>query len=262
MLSAKDEVISVARCALVVRPTPWAYAREHAMAIDAHWQHRQAESPELFNGSIFVLTGESFEGGTYVATFTPVEFKAFLHWRETGYPETGVRDGFGSALIVSAEGHVMLGRQAPGHLNFGLAYPPGGFIDPRDVGPDGRIDIDASIDREIVEETGLPLATLRPDPGYLVTRCGPHRSIARLYRSAETAAALKARVAATIAADPAPELDALVPVRGRHDLAVPVPEYARRLLAAVFADDRGGRPLPERCTVEQFSRRGLPRSEP
>jgi NUDIX domain len=251
MMFGGEGVVRVVRCALVVRPTPWSYAREQAAAIDAHWQRRQAESRELFNGRIFVLTDESHDGDTYAATFTPVEFKAFLHWRETGYPETGVRDGFGSALLVSAEGHVLLGRQAAGHLNSGLAYPPGGFIDPRDVRGDGTIDIDASIDREIAEETGLPLAALRADPGYLVTRCGPHRSIARVYRSAETAAALQARVAATIAADPSPELDALVVVRNRHDMGVPMPDYARCLLTAVFADDRGDLPLPERRAVGQ-----------
>jgi len=215
----------------------WAYAQAHAAAIDEHWARRSVESPRLFNGAIYVARGMTLESGALDVEFTRIEFKSFLYWREQGYPDTGVRDCFGSALIRSSEGHVLLGRQNAGNMNGGLAYMPGGFIDPRDVGPDGTIDVAASIAREVREETGLQPQELRRLPGHWVTFCGPLVSIATEFRSRETAQTLRERMRRGLARDAEAELDEIVVVRSMSD-APPglVPPYARLLLARVLAD--------------------------
>ena len=99
----------------------------------------------------------------------------------------------GQTEIRSAEGHVLLGCQTAGNINQGLAYPPGGFIDQRDVRA-GVVDIDAGTARELREETGMKPDEFARAPGYLVTTSGPHVSIAVEWRSVLPSDALKAHI--------------------------------------------------------------------
>lgn len=211
----------------------WGFADRHRNDIAAHWSRRTRETPDFFDGTVHLLTSYTVSGsGILSARFVRTDFKNFLFWRETGWPDRGVMDGFGSALIVSAEGHVLLGRQRAGNLNSGLCYPPGGFIDARDVGPDGTIDIDASVAREIGEETGLRAPEIQRAAGYLVTIAGPVLSIAVLYRSALPGPALLSAVRGHIAADARSELaDVVLVVPGEASHELPMPAYARALLA-------------------------------
>ncbi len=118
-----------------------------------------------------MLASHSLGADRFEGQLMPVEFKSFLYWKEHGYPDTSVRDTFGSALIRSAEGHILLGRQRAGNINAGLAYLPGGFIDGRDVAADGSIDIAASVAREVAEETGLGAGDIERMPGFYPHVC-------------------------------------------------------------------------------------------
>lgn len=215
----------------------WTYAANHREVIDAHWAMALKANPNFFNGTIHLLTRITAEGGHVDATLIPTEFKNFLYWRDEGFPaEARVQDGFGSALIRSREGHVILGRQRPGNINEGLAYLPGGFIDQRDVTSEGMIDLRGSIAREVAEETGLSAAELRAEPGYLVAEVFPHVSFAVLFTSALPAQDLVDRIRAHIAADPEPELAEPVVVRSPADLqGKAVTHYARVLLSSPLA---------------------------
>src|SRR5262245_33833895 len=208
-----NRVLRFQSCRLVVASREWDYAREHAAGIDAHWLRRQAESPSMFNGAIHLMYESAIEGGTLQARLLRSDFKSYLYWRERGFPEARVRDAFGSALLRSTEGHVILGRQRDGNVNAGLAYLPGGFIDPRDVTRDGTVDIDGSILRELAEETGLMPGQLQMQPGYIVTFCGPLVSIARELVSPLDAEALRAKTLAHLARDTQSELVDAVIVR-------------------------------------------------
>jgi hypothetical protein len=227
-----NRVVSVDACRLFVGEGQWRFATENAMEIDALWTRRSAENPRLFNGAIHLLEDGRLGTSGYEGRLVRTDFKSYLSWREAGFPETGVRDAFGSALIRSAEGHIVLGRQRHGYINAGLAYLPGGFIDGRDVGTDGVVDIDASITRELGEETGLSVgAHLVSEDGYLMTFAGPLVSIARRHRSPLGSDALCRLIGDHIAADPEAELAAAVVVRQRSDLlGLAMPSYAQVLL--------------------------------
>ena len=165
------------------------------------------------------------------------DFKSYLYWRETGFADTSVRDAFGSALLRSAEGYVLLGRQREGHINSGLAYLPGGFIDERDIGPDGRVDLDASIGREVAEETGLDTEAAQRRNGYWLTRVGSLVSIAVEFQLHDPADVLLERIGAHLAADAESELTDVVVVRRAADLdGLAVPNYARALVSHVLQD--------------------------
>jgi 8-oxo-dGTP pyrophosphatase MutT (NUDIX family) len=213
----------------------WSFAAQHAAEIDVHWKRRSADNPNFFNGTLYVLADYSISPhGVLDGRFLRTDFKSFLYWREAGFPHSGVRDAFGSGVIRSADGLVLLGRQREGHLNSGLCYLPGGFIDARDVRADGTIDIDGSVAREIAEETGLDPATLTRPGGYLVTITGSLLSIAVLWTSDLPASALADQARRHIASDPESELaDVLFVAPGEEHAHLDIPHFARALLTAL-----------------------------
>lgn len=111
---ATARTISIAKCVLGLSSEPWDFSRQNAEAIDAHWERTQVERPKLFNGIVHVLGSWRVEGRTLSGTFLRTDFKSFLYWRETGFPDAGVKDAFGTSLVRSADGAVLLGRQTEG----------------------------------------------------------------------------------------------------------------------------------------------------
>ena len=221
----------------VDRDAVWTYAANHSEVIDAHWKMALAANPRFFNGIVHVLKALTFEGDHIAGTVLPTGFKNFLYWRDEGFPaEARVQDVFGSALIRSREGHVILGRQRPGNINEGQAYLPGGFIDPRDVTPQNTIDVRASVAREVAEETGLDDSVLTASTGFVVTHAPPHVSFAVPYTSSMSAAELCERIKAHIAAEADPELAEPVVLTSPADMeGRAVTHYARILLSSPLA---------------------------
>lgn len=229
------EVISVDACDLRVGTRTWSFAIDHREAIEQHWRQARALKPAYFNGTILVLADHDIVGRTFRGELLKTDFKSVLYWRSLGFPETGVRDAFGSAVVHSGDGGVVLAQQAAEHLNAGLAYLPGGFIDDRDIGADGSVDIAASVVRELSEETGLAPPAVERIDGFLVTRVGPHLSIAVAYRSTRSRAALLSAVGAYIAKADECELSRCMIVDRDTDLsALPLARYAEVLLPVVL----------------------------
>lgn len=214
----------------------WGYARDNAKSIDARWQTTIAVNPKLFNGPILMMHEARVVDDVLVGRFLRTDFKSFLYWRESGEPDAGVFDAFGSALVWSADGQLMFARQSEGHINTGLLYMPGGFIDSRDVAHDGTVDIVGSVGRELAEETGLGDDLIRQD-GFSVTVNGAHQiSIGVDYRSGETADVLRDRVMAFIARDIDPELaDVVFRSSSESDPQYPFAPYAQLLARHLLA---------------------------
>ena len=242
-MNSNGSVRRVATCRLTTTSQQWNFSQLHSASIDHLWEAKTKANPKYFNGRIHLLGEFSIRDDALTGRLIETDFRSYLYWREQGYPETGVRDGFGSALIVSMDGHVILGRQGEGGMNAGLAYLPGGFIDPRDIASDGAIDIEASIAREIVEETGLTIggddADLQGRSGFYVTTHGPFVSMAREYRTRLTATEFRDKLRARFSADPESELADAVIIRNATDIADKgVSPYARVLLEWLFAAPR------------------------
>lgn len=207
----------VSACNLRLDLEPWLYALQNAAAIEAHWQASLATHPHYFNGTVHLARDYTISDGRLTARFLRTDFKSYLHWREHGYQAAGTYDAFGSAILRSLEGHILLGRQHKG-INAGRIYLPGGFIDTRDVTSASTIDIAASITREIAEETHLDLAGLTIQPGFLIVRDGPLLAICMELRAPQPACALRAEILASLAADSDPELAGIVIVRTPSDM--------------------------------------------
>lgn len=229
-------VFAVSSVDLRVIDGTWAFADRHIRDIETHWARRQRETPGFFNGSVVIMTAYavSGDGRRLSAKFIRTDFRSFLYWRETGWRDESVMDGFGSALILSADGQVLLGRQSDGNLNSGLCYPPSGFIDARDIAADGGIDIDRSVARELHEETGLSAPVLSREGGYVVTIAGPTLSIAVPFRSPLAGDALLREADRHISSHAGSELAQFVLVAaGEPALGLSMPDYARALLTGL-----------------------------
>lgn len=238
MHGVTNRVRRAAHCDLRIDAKHWPYAACNAAAIDELWIEKTTANPKLFNGPIQLMHECALVDQTLSARFLRTDFKTYTHWRANGFADKAVADGFGSALLRSACGAVILGRQRAGNVNGGLVYPPGGFIDPRDIRPDGRIDIEASIARELREETGLEVGEMTRTPGFQITFMGPLVSIAIEQRSRLKAEALRSTILRYLETDPDPELDDVVIMRSTHDLeAAEMPEFARVLLSNVFSQE-------------------------
>jgi 8-oxo-dGTP pyrophosphatase MutT (NUDIX family) len=223
--------LRIERCELRVGDWQWPLAQREAPAIARNWQERLAEIPQLFDGAVYLLRDHTIDGGALTGTLFRSDFKTLLYWRAApGAPDDTVREAFGSAVIRSAEGHLLYGRQGPGQVSSGRIYPPGGIIDDEDV-CDRRVDIDASIARELAEETGLAAAGLERVPGYILTLVGRKMAIAVEWRSDLPAADLRARILDYVGAQAEPELDDIVVVRGLADMdEARMPPHALALL--------------------------------
>jgi 8-oxo-dGTP pyrophosphatase MutT (NUDIX family) len=178
--------------------------------------------------------GIAVAGGVLTATAVEGNYASFLAWRDWGFPEIGIRNLFGSAAILSADGALIYGVMGGHTANAGRVYPPGGSLEPRDVTPDGRVDVLRSITLELGEETGLDPVEATVGPLYAIFD-GPRVSIARVFRFDTLAADLAARIRSFIASEADAEL-ADVSVIRRGDSLDPdrVPPYAAMLAERVL----------------------------
>lgn len=235
------EVHRVGACRLRLSDNDWQYAEERQDEISALWSTLSRKNSSFFNGRVLVMESYDLADCELDAKFIETDFANFLYWREQGFPAAGVLDAFGSALIRARGGEVLMARQSPGHVNSGRIYMPGGFIDPRDVGAGGEVDIDGSVLRELHEETGIEPGELDRVPGYLVT-CMPRQvSIAIEFTSSLEAGELRNLLVERIARQTDPELDDFVIYSDPPDAADDsVVEFCRHALLKVLGPDCSG----------------------
>jgi hypothetical protein len=227
-------VESVAGVGLRLCREDWPFARQHALEIEEHWLARKAGNPHLYNGAVLKVRDSRIENGTFVGEAFTTDFASFLFWRDRGFPDRGVRNVFGSAVVRSAESDLVLGRMAGWTSNSDLVYPFGGSLVPDDVRA-GWIDVEASIARELLEETGIGVHEGVAVPGFLAIFDGPRVSLAKILNLPLSTEALVQRIRAFIAGEERPELSDVHVVRSMADLLPDrMPPYTQALVHHLF----------------------------
>jgi 8-oxo-dGTP pyrophosphatase MutT (NUDIX family) len=100
--------------------------------------------------------------------------------------------------------------------NAGSIYFPCGMTDLQSVNG-AAIDLEASMWREVAEETGLTAADLTAEPYWTTVVHGPCIAHIRVLHARENSDALRARILAHLARERQPELADIHIVRGRAD---------------------------------------------
>ena len=207
---------------------PPAFVGGQAAEIAADWARATAENPKLFNGRVLLFDRPELRGGVLKSAARPVDFAAFHYWLFRDDRDPRLANLFAAAAPLSSDGRLILGRMGEGTLLEGSVKLACGTPDLNDVTADGRVDLEASLLRELAEETGLDGTTARADPDFLLVDDFPFVAIVRVLRFAEPAAVLLERAAAFLAADPDPELSAVLAVATATEArALGVPPYTR-----------------------------------
>jgi 8-oxo-dGTP pyrophosphatase MutT (NUDIX family) len=215
-------IFKVAELDLAYEPSPWAFAHSRAEEIAAHWAARKATLPQLFDGRVLMLgrhhfaqrdDGATILSGAYFAT----DYKAFLAWRDFGYPDRAVCNCFSMAALVSSDGAFLLGEMAAHTANGGSVYFAAGTPDPSDIIGE-RVDLAASARRELQEETGISADEVVTAPDWTIVHAPPRIACMKVMRMNDTAESIKARVDAFLAQDTDAELRRLHIVRRTRDL--------------------------------------------
>jgi pyridoxine kinase len=227
-------VFHVDRLDLSFAPQPWAWADQHRTEIDAWFADMCRTKPALWNGRVLLMHRQVIEHGGLRGEFLETDYASFIAWKHWGRPHAGVRDCFSAAAIQSSDGAFLLGVMGEHTFNAGKAYFPCGTPDANDI-IDGKIDLEHSVRRELLEETGLAMDDFTPEPGWTMVVDGSLIGQIKVLRARESAKALHARILAFLRREKKPELADIRVVYGPGDFDQAIPRFVTAFLASRFA---------------------------
>jgi 8-oxo-dGTP pyrophosphatase MutT (NUDIX family) len=207
---------------------PWSFAQARRAEIDAHFAVKAREKP-IWNGRVLLGRDPVFAGERFGADYFETDFASFLAWRDWGFPDAEVFNGFGMGALRCSDGAFVLGEMARHTANAGRVYFPSGTPDLDDISGEA-VDIAGSVAREVKEETGL----YRPGAHWDCVVAGASIAMIRILDVDLTGEALRARIEANLAGQKQPELCAVHLVRGVADLTAAMPRFVTAFLEAQF----------------------------
>ncbi|MCG5486369.1 MAG: NUDIX hydrolase [Sinorhizobium meliloti] len=228
-------IFPVSEIDIEVSPEPHPFHLAEADRARESWQREIAANPHLFDGRMVLQRSVRITDGRISARAHIVPYSTFLWWRKTR--AAGASHIFGMPMLVSSDGALIAIRMGAHTANPGRVYSPGGSLEPEDI-IDGRCDVARNIAREVMEETGISLSEAIAEPGWHAIRMDGTLTVFRVFRLAATAEEILARVAAHVAADPHPEIDEAVAIRGPEPTAHNYPPFIPPILEWLFARSR------------------------
>jgi 8-oxo-dGTP pyrophosphatase MutT (NUDIX family) len=209
-------IVPIERLELTFAPRPWPFADRQRAEIHAHFTKLRVDKPALWNGRILLLHDYAINGTGFRGEFFETDYACFLAWRDWNIPDVTVKNCFAMGAIKGADGAFVLGIMGDHTANAGSIYFPCGMTDPQSV--DGTsVNLEASLWREVAEETGLTSADLDAEPYWHTVFHGPRIGHIRILHARENADALRARILANLALQNQPEFADIYIVRGRAD---------------------------------------------
>jgi hypothetical protein len=177
----------------------------------------------VWNGRVLLLNGFATSGRALRGTCFETDYASFITWRDNGFPDPAAFNFFAAAALRSADGAYLLGEMGSHTAGAGRTYFPCGTPEPADIGPDGRIDLDDNLSRELLEETGIAITELDADPGWILVHDRCFLGFMKRLTARDDAQALRARIRRHIAADAHPELADMRIVREPADIDARMP---------------------------------------
>jgi 8-oxo-dGTP pyrophosphatase MutT (NUDIX family) len=224
----------VATLDLAFRPGRWDFAEQCRDEITAHFAAKRIEKPDMFNGRVLLGRNAVFDAGVLTAEYFETDFASFLAWRDFGYPDKDIFNGFGMGALRSSDGAYLLGEMASHTANAGRIYFASGTPDRNDIRGD-RVDIAASVVREVEEETGLSPADYHAADDWHCVVTAMSIAMMRVLDVAMPGEALRDRVEANLATQSERELSAMHLVQSIDDFTPAMPVFVTAFIAAQLA---------------------------
>ena len=225
------EIHRIATLELKVKPYAWPFAEARRDEIAAHFAEKRRRTPEIWNGRGLLARNARRSGDHLAADFFETDFANFLAWRDWGFPDPDVFNGFGMGALRSSDGAFLLGEMGEHTSNAGRIYFPAGTPDPDDV-RDGAVDIAGSVVRELAEETGIGESDYTKDGVWTCVFTRASIAMIRILPIAMSGEALLTKVEAYLAREIRPELSAVRLVRSASDLVPAMPRFVSAFLEA------------------------------
>jgi hypothetical protein len=222
----------VATLDLSLQPRPWPFAEERRADIDAHFAIKQREKP-IWNGRVLLGRDPVFTGDRFSASYFEADFASFLAWRDWGFPDREVFNGFGMGALRCRDGAFILGEMGQHTSNAGRIYFPSGTPDLDDIS-DGAVDIAGSVAREVEEETGLTTADYRAGAHWDCVVSGAAIAMIRMLNVDLTGEQQRAKIEANLARQIQPELSAIHLVRQSSDFTAAMPRFVTAFIEKQF----------------------------
>jgi hypothetical protein len=219
---------------LSFQPGRWPFAEQRRADIDAHFAIKRAEKPKIWNGRILLARNPVFTGDRFSAAYFEADFASFLAWRDWGFPDRDVFNGFGMGALRCSDGAFLLGEMGQHTANAGRIYFPSGTPDLDDISDDA-VDISGSVAREVEEETGLSAADYRAGAHWDCVVSGAAIAMIRILDVALTGEQLRARVEANLSRQHQPELSAIHLVCAASDLTPAMPRFVAAFVEKQFS---------------------------
>ncbi len=221
---------------LVLEPKPWPFAQARHAEIEAHFAVKAREKP-IWNGRILLARDPVFNGARFAASYFEADFASFLAWRDWGFPDKSVFNGFGMGALRACDGAFILGEMGRHTSNAGRVYFPSGTPDLDDISH-GMVDIAGSVAREVEEETGLRPADYRAAAHWDCVVAGSAIAMIRILDVDVTGEVLRERIEANLALQSQPELSAIHLVRATGNFTAAMPRLVTAFIEATFAEQK------------------------
>lgn len=191
--------------------SPHPFELRFAEEIAANWTLEIAANPALYNGRILLPSSLALNGRRLVGSCHAVNYETLLFWRKHRDIPTA-EHAFASAALISSDGALVAIRMGPQTASAGrILFAAGSFEQPDLV--DGRVDVDANMVREVREETGLDIVSLRRDPHYMLFSTHGGTAITRRYWLDQPADIVARKIEAFVAGEVDPEISGPVIIR-------------------------------------------------
>lgn len=229
---APATVREVGRLDLSFEPWAWPFATARRAEIDAHFTRQRELRPQIFNGRVLLLRAPRHEGDIFRASYFETDFASFLAWRDWGFPGSGVYNGFGMGALRGNDGVFLLGEMGAHTANAGRVYFPSGTPEPRDI-VRNRVDMAASVYREVEEETGLKSFDYVAQQRWHCVESGAAIALMRLLECNRPAESVQRKILTTLKTQKEPELSDVHLVRDRRDFTPAMPAFVTAYIDAM-----------------------------
>jgi 8-oxo-dGTP pyrophosphatase MutT (NUDIX family) len=234
MSGKEPKIVALDRAEITVAPWRWDFAHAEANKIARHFAARQRELPALWNGRVLLMHRFALDEGVLRGASFETDYASFLAWRDWGRPSVGVFNVFAAVALQAADGAYLMGRMAASTSIAGTWLFPCGTPDPNDVNA-GMLDLAGSARRELLEETGLDLGTMRAQAGWTLVHDGSFVALIKRVIASENAEHLQAKINAYLAREAQPEFSEIRILRDIADADIDMPPFLHAYLAAAWS---------------------------